>query len=86
MSAVGRGPRPRPGALHQGSGSPLYLPGSGVQAPRPLRLVSMTKWLSAVAGGVPAFWSNQASVHRQVAGSAELTLLPGVPSLGAAAE
>ncbi|MER6564441.1 hypothetical protein ABT300_43385 [Streptomyces sp. NPDC001027] len=48
--------------------------------------MSITKCCRRPAGGAPAFWSNQASVHRQVAGSAESTALPGTPSFGAADE
>src|SRR6185369_10623540 len=84
--AVGRSPTPRPGGLHQTWGSPVYLPGGGVQAPRPLRLVSVTKWVSSASGGWPAFWSNHRSVQCQVLGSVGDTELPGWPSLGAAPE
>src|SRR5688572_13250102 len=54
VAVVGRSPSPRPGGLHQTSGS-AYWPAGGDQGPWPLRLVSMTKCASeSVVGGLAA--------------------------------
>ncbi len=87
VSAVGAGRGRARGVAPEPPGPPVLL--AGLRGPGARTVAAGVDHEVGAArrpAGVPVFWSNQASVHRQVLGSAAETALPGAPSLGAADE